>query len=222
MSSDLTRPGPWARTAGVHAAAGVAGGPVTGPLPRPEYPLNTVPSALAFVVYGLPAPQGSKRVVHHGGTPRQVEMSSGLEAWRETVREVSRRITAGMPGWAPLDEPVLVAVTFTMSATKAATARGDRYQWSDPDCDKLLRALGDALGPKPPDRTVGQHLPQAAKKQARDAQWAAARRFAVLHDDKYIAAWHAIQAYPGTVPGAMTHPGAAVEIWRLAELHQAM
>ncbi len=97
---------------------------------------------LRVVVYGQPAPQGSKR---HVGGGRMIESSKAVKPWREAVKyaALQARERAGMPD--PLDGPILARAVFTMP--KPASAPKTRRTWPDrrPDLSKLLRSTEDAL-----------------------------------------------------------------------------
>jgi Holliday junction resolvase RusA-like endonuclease len=97
---------------------------------------------IEFTVYGLPAPQGSKR---HVGNGRMIESSKKVKPWREAVKWAAllAREKAGMLG--PLDGPLLARVVFTVPKPKSAPKT--RRTWPDrkPDLSKLLRSTEDAL-----------------------------------------------------------------------------
>lgn len=99
---------------------------------------------IAFIVRGLPMPQGSHRafVVHSKGRPRAVMTSAakGLSAWRQAIAQEARR---AMNDAALLEGPLAVTAVFGLLRPKT---RPKRELWPDrrPDLDKLLRALLDA------------------------------------------------------------------------------
>lgn len=99
---------------------------------------------MRIVVYGSPAPQGSKRYV---GTNKQgrgimVESSKKVAPWR---REVSDAARAARNGAATLDGPLVARMVFTLP--KPASAPKKRRTWADkkPDLSKLVRSTEDAL-----------------------------------------------------------------------------
>lgn len=108
--------------------------------------------SIQFRVFGVPAPQGSKRGFVRGGRVRLVEMSRGLEPWREAI--VSQIIRDGYNGTL-LDGPLMVRATFIFTRPKAhfGVKNGVPYvkdnapyhKVTAPDLDKLCRSLGDAL-----------------------------------------------------------------------------
>jgi Holliday junction resolvase RusA-like endonuclease len=89
-------------------------------------------------VYGLPAPQGSKR---HVGNGVMIESSKNVKPWREAVKWAARdTIHADKT---PVRGPVEVVMAFTMPRPKSAKkgARADKR----PDLSKLVRSTEDAL-----------------------------------------------------------------------------
>ena len=96
-------------------------------------------------VYGLPAPQGSKR---HVGGGRMIEASRKVAPWREAVVGEAQRLGyAGMR----IDEPVVVRITFYLPRPSSHRgARGLRpsapvWPAKVPDLDKLARSTLDGL-----------------------------------------------------------------------------
>lgn len=97
---------------------------------------------IEFSVYGLPAPQGSKR---HVGGGRMIESSKKVKPWREDVRHAAERVIAARPGWIPLDAPLRVRMVFTMPKPASAPKTRRTYPSRTPDLSKLLRSTEDAL-----------------------------------------------------------------------------
>jgi len=97
---------------------------------------------ITFEVFGLPAPQGSKR---HVGGGRMIESSKAVKPWREAVKWAAREAMAQQCGWAALDGPLLARIVFTVPKPKSAPKT--RRTWPDrkPDLSKLLRSTEDAL-----------------------------------------------------------------------------
>lgn len=93
-----------------------------------------------IVVYGTPAPQGSKR---HIGRGVMVESSKKVKPWREDVRAAA--LAAKPAGWRPLDGPLAAQMVFTLRKPTSAPKR--RRTWPDryPDISKLIRSTEDAL-----------------------------------------------------------------------------
>jgi crossover junction endodeoxyribonuclease RusA len=101
-----------------------------------EVPGSQASRAMEIVVFGAPAPQGSKRHVGHGIL---VESSKRCKPWREAVHWAAVESKARVPG------PVEVVMVFTIAKPKSAPKR--RRTWPDrrPDLDKLQRSTLDAL-----------------------------------------------------------------------------
>ena len=105
---------------------------------------------ISFDVFGLPAPQGSKR---HVGNGVMIETGGDkLKAWRDAVRVDS---AAAMAGRSPLAGPVQLWVQFLMPRPKGHYRTGRLsdmlkdgapiWHSSRPDIDKLLRSTLDGL-----------------------------------------------------------------------------
>ena len=71
---------------------------------------------IRIVVYGAPAPQGSKKFVGTTKTGRgiMVESSAKVKPWRQDVKDAARIV---MGTHAPLDGPLVVVMTFTQVAS---------------------------------------------------------------------------------------------------------
>lgn len=117
---------------------------------------------LTITVHGTPGPQGSKKAVgvrrtkNGGTTPVMVESSKKVKPWRQDVTAAALQAIADVPGWKPLDGPLVASVVFTMR--QQPTSRPGWWPvglpWSKtllwrpatmPDLSKLLRATEDAL-----------------------------------------------------------------------------
>src|SRR5690606_26788393 len=107
--------------------------------------------ALMVRVYGIPAPQGSKR---HVGGGRMIESSKKVGPWREAVKSAVLAVTGGAP--TTLDgEPVEIAMTFYLPRPKSHYGTGRNAgrvrdsaptePTTKPDLDKLVRSTLDAL-----------------------------------------------------------------------------
>lgn len=196
-----------------------------GQVPGFVWPLDRVDPVIAFIAYGCPAPQGSKRLAVRGGRMAMVEASDRLKPWRDGVREVSRlairqwAIEHGTP-WRALDCPVVLQTTFTMPPP-ARLARARVFHTGVPDTDKLNRAVGDALSPRPvaPGDTRG--MPDKAAKRARREIMDRRRAACVLHDDSRVCAWDTKKVYPATTVDSLARPGVVVRVWRAEDLLRA-
>lgn len=98
------------------------------------------PPHLLVTVFGLPAPQGSKR---HVGRGVMVESSKAVKPWREAVKAAARDVVG--PEWVPLDEPLAVSIVFTMPKPASAPKRRRTWPMRTPDLSKLIRSTEDAL-----------------------------------------------------------------------------
>lgn len=146
-----------------------------------------------FTVYGLPAPQGSKRVVGHAkpkpgrkhGRALLVESSAKVKPWRAAVELAARRALGELMQY---DGPLVYRMTFTLPKPKSAPKT--RRTWPDrmPDLSKLQRSTEDAL------TTSGL--------------WA---------DDARVVAGMAFKVYPGEGRRALPQPGAVIEVWTIGE-----
>jgi crossover junction endodeoxyribonuclease RusA len=89
-----------------------------------------------IIVFGVPAPHGSKR---HVGRGILVESSRRCKPWRQAVHRAAAESKARVRG------PVELVMVFTFPKPRSALKR--RRTWPDrrPDLDKLLRATLDAL-----------------------------------------------------------------------------
>lgn len=160
--------------------------------PKP-YQMSAV--VLPIVVYGDPAPQGSKS--YKGQRPSKTqpgktvaimaESSKKVKPWRTDVKDAARvLLDKDTTGQFPLDGPLGVTVCFTLpkpiSAPKTRRILPDKL----PDIDKLARSTFDAL------KTAGA--------------WA---------DDARCVRLVAEKAYVGEHPMALQSPGAVIWIHRV-------
>jgi crossover junction endodeoxyribonuclease RusA len=101
---------------------------------------------ISFTVIGTPQPQGSSRAFIPKGWTRAVITSSNakLKPWRQEMAgtALATRERLGVP--LIEKEPVIVAAIFYFDKPKSAK-KSLRDKVTKPDCDKLLRALFDAL-----------------------------------------------------------------------------
>lgn len=140
---------------------------------------------MTVTVFGLPAPQGSKRAFVIPGTQRAVmtESSKAVKPWRSAVEQAV--MLAYPPG--QRSDPIIcrgavfVDVTFTMPRPKSAKS-GARPQ-TRPDLDKLIRSTCDAL------KTAG-----------------------VYEDDGRVVSLLASKVYPNEGEDALALPGAVIRV----------
>lgn len=97
---------------------------------------------IAFEVYGLPAPQGSKKAVgrRKNGSTILIEMSRKVKPWREAVRAAAEAVRPK----SPIMGPVVLSVIFTMRAPQKMP-RGRIFPTTAPDLSKLVRSTEDAI-----------------------------------------------------------------------------
>jgi Holliday junction resolvase RusA-like endonuclease len=138
------------------------------------------PTLLKFWVSGEPAGQGSKKGFLHKHTKRVVIVDDNpvqLRNWRNSIIQESRDAMAGRD---PISGAVVVGATFAfLRPANHYGARGGLlpsapiYRTTQPDLDKLLRALLDGL-------TAG----------------------GVFEDDKQVIGFSDVQKVFGSKPGA--------------------
>lgn len=100
-----------------------------------------------LIVYGNPAPQGSKRAVgrRRNGSTILVEQSRNVAPWRALVAAQARmRLEETNRLGVPFSGAVRASVDFTMPPPKRLPTGRVRPSVS-PDLDKLARAILDAL-----------------------------------------------------------------------------
>jgi Holliday junction resolvase RusA-like endonuclease len=102
---------------------------------------------LEFVVAGIPAPQGSKRVFVRGGRVSLVESCARVKPYRALVSLAASQARTE----APTQQPVGIAIAFVFVRPKSHyTSKGELRAGAPsfpgkPDVDKLCRAVLDAL-----------------------------------------------------------------------------
>jgi Holliday junction resolvase RusA-like endonuclease len=98
---------------------------------------------MQIVVYGNPAPQGSKRFLGvKGGKGVMVESSKKVRPWRQDVKAAAIAVRNGS---AAIDAPVSVRMVFTLAKPTSAPKRRRTYAMRKPDLSKLARSTEDAL-----------------------------------------------------------------------------
>lgn len=141
----------------------------------------------SFIVYGSPAPQGSKKFVGTTKTGRglMVESSKKVKPWRQDVKAAAEQMREQYQHLMPLDGPLIVSMVFTVP--KPASAPKRRRTWPDrkPDVSKLARSTEDAISD--------------AGLWADDARVVEYRRLA--------------KVFPGEDPDALQTPGVRVTVW---------
>jgi Holliday junction resolvase RusA-like endonuclease len=102
---------------------------------------------LHFVVYGVAQPKGSARAFMPKGARFPVVTSDNPNgrSWQQLVADGASR-AIGESGWRILDDAVRLSVVFYLPRPKKYRRRGvEPAHCTQPDLDKLVRAVGDAL-----------------------------------------------------------------------------
>lgn len=161
--------------------------------------VHTIPPlylpAYRIVVYGSPAPQGSKKFLGLTKAGRGIlgEMSAKVKPWRQAVQakaEEARGCIGPSPDCQhqePIDGPVACRMVFTLA--KPASRPKTRRSWatSAPDLSKLVRSTEDALT---------------------DA--------GIWKDDNRVVEYlRTAKVFPGEDPEALDTPGAIIEVYRI-------
>lgn len=152
---------------------------------------------MTIIVYGTPAPQGSKRFVGmKGGRGMMIESSGKVKPWREAVKWAALEVLEDDGAPLSLERhcngaimgPVSVEMIFTLQKPKSAPKT--RRTWPDrkPDLSKLVRSTEDALT---------------------DA--------GVWEDDARIVSLRAYKVFPGEGMDALTSPGVVIKIQSVVE-----
>jgi Holliday junction resolvase RusA-like endonuclease len=155
---------------------------------------------IQIIVYGNPAPQGSKKFVGHAKSGRgiMIESSAKNKPWREAVkhaalavmesRELSIEHAMGCNG--ALLGPVIAEMVFTVPKPKSAPKSRRTYPDRKPDLSKLIRSTEDALS---------------------DA--------GVWEDDARVIEYRfTSKVYPNEGTGALHIPGAIIRLWSATEM----
>ena len=95
---------------------------------------------LFFEVYGIPAPQGSKKSI---GNNRFVEASKKLPAWRKAVLSAAEQAVLDAD-WVTLSGPAELSVVFFLPRPKSVAPGKRILPTTPPDIDKLIRAVADS------------------------------------------------------------------------------
>jgi Holliday junction resolvase RusA-like endonuclease len=99
--------------------------------------------SLTILVYGEPAPQGSKKFVGMvNGHGMLVESSKKVKPWRQDVVAAAKHAIGDAP---PLDGAVVVSMVFTLPKPASAPKRRRTWPNKKPDVSKLARSTEDAL-----------------------------------------------------------------------------
>lgn len=143
--------------------------------------------SIRIVVYGSPAPQGSKSFKGMAKSGRAIlaESSKKVRPWRQDVKAAAEQVRTQL-GLALLDEPLRVWMTFTLPKPLSAPKRRVVFPSKLPDLSKLVRSTEDALT---------------------DA--------GLWRDDARVIECAAAKRYPGEGRDALDAPGCVIEIERV-------
>jgi Holliday junction resolvase RusA-like endonuclease len=149
-----------------------------------------------FEAYGLPAAQGSKKLVGgRGKAPaRMIDANAAtLRPWRDTVTAAAIEAKHSVSGC--IEGYVAVRCWFTFpkpdSAYRGPKSKKPRQLPAGKDLDKLVRGVFDALG-----RKCGAGL---------------------IEDDMRVIELTAVKSYPNEHPEALDCPGVRIEVRRLTQ-----
>jgi len=144
---------------------------------------------IVIVVYGSPAPQGSKsfKGLAKSGRAILAESSKKVRPWRQDVKLAAEQVRAAL-ALPVLDVPLRVRMTFTLPKPLSAPKRRRVYPSKLPDLSKLVRSTEDALT---------------------DA--------GIWRDDARVIECIAAKRYPGEGADALDAPGCVIEIATVAE-----
>lgn len=100
---------------------------------------------LSFSVFGVPESQGSMKAYVRGGKAVITSSNEKLRPWRESVTWAARDALGRIPGWTPIEGPVMVGITFYMPRPKSAPKTRDIYPITGKDLDKMCRSTLDSM-----------------------------------------------------------------------------
>lgn len=151
---------------------------------------------ITITVYGMPAPQGSKRFVglSKAGRGLMIESSAKVKPWRVDVKAAAEALIQRLAGEWPMGGALVAQMVFTLP--KPARAPKKRQTWPDkkPDLSKLVRSTEDALS---------------------DAGfWA--------DDARVVEYGRLAKVFPGEGLDALDRPGAVIRVWRRDALCEGM
>lgn len=148
---------------------------------------------ITLVVYGQPAPQGSKRFVGvKNGRGVMIESSKKVRPWRQDVKRAAEEARSSA-GSLPLDGPLSVRMVFTVPKPASSPKRRRTFPMRKPDLSKLIRSTEDALV---------------------DA--------GLIADDARIVQYERVaKVFPGEDREALESPGVRIEISQIVTAQQA-
>lgn len=150
---------------------------------------------IEIIVYGSPAPQGSKKFVGMSKSGRgiMVESSAKVRPWRMDVKDAAMKVRAKLGLVAPLDCPLMASMVFTLPKPSSAPKTRRTWPCRMPDASKLLRSTEDALT----DAGI----------------WA--------DDARVVEYGRVAKVFPGEDRDALDSPGVRIRVWAMVEALQA-
>lgn len=102
-------------------------------------------SSLAFTVVGVPQQMGSKRAfLDAHGHPHVTDTNKSLKGWQALMQQAASNAILLTDGFQLLEGPVRLTLAFYLPRPKSLPKKYLAHTKA-PDCDKLVRAAGDAL-----------------------------------------------------------------------------
>lgn len=158
---------------------------------------------LTLVVYGLPAPQGSKNAFRnqHTGRIQQVESSKKVKPWRADVRTAALAALgcgcpedcgALTPGY-PLDGPLVARMVFTFTRPRSHYRTG-----------RNAHLLRDSAPPRPHGKPDLSKLQRSTEDALTGLAW--------VDDARVVDYERAAKVWAGEDPEALDAPGARITI----------
>lgn len=165
--------------------------PTTSVQPQQGTPYVRSAAVLAFLIHGLPQPQGSTKFVgmRRNGSAVLTSDNPKLKDWRKDVIRVMRWAINEAPapaGGFPLVGPVAIDMCFTVAKPKSAPKTRRTYPITRPDTDKLVRGILDA----------GTYA-------------------GLFGDDSQVVDEHGWKVYPGETPRALSMPGLHCVVYQI-------
>lgn len=165
---------------------------------EPEVPAATTAAGpgpgIALTVYGLPAPQGSKR---HVGNGVMIESSKKVKPWRQDVKQAALDAVQGLTDWTPLDGPLVASMVFTFARPKGHYRTG-----------RNAHLLRDAAPPRPSGMPDLSKILRSTEDALKGVVWA---------DDARVVGYERLgKWYAGTdAPDVLAMPGCVIRVWPL-------
>jgi Holliday junction resolvase RusA-like endonuclease len=158
-----------------------------GPRPAPT-------ASISLTVYGLPAPQGSKR---HVGNGVMIESSKKVKPWRQDVKQAALDAVQGLADWTPLDGPLIASMVFTFARPKGHYRTG-----------RNAHLLRDGAPPRPHGMPDLSKILRCTEDSLKGIVW---------HDDARVVGYGRLgKFYAGTdAADVLSMPGCVIRVWPL-------